>query len=431
MTPQEIYNTKKVTIDEALSHIRSGDCLAGGTYASEPVALYRRLHTIAGRVSDVRVWTANEMEDYPFLTEARYQPHFLCHSAFYGPTERAIHGAGRVSYSPWYLSQCGPNLVRADRPRVYMAAVAPMDEEGYFRLSSCLQWEYEAYDASEVHIFEVNPHVPRLKNSPRIHVSQITCLVESDLPVTHAPEVAVTEVERQIGAYAAELIRDGDTLQIGIGGTSNAVAEALCGKHDLGVHTELFSSPMGRLMEQGVINNSRKTLHPGKAVCALTWGSEDFYRFLHDNPDVELRPAAYVNDPFVIAQNDNMVSINTALQLDLTGQICSESLGPRQYSGTGGSTDFAMGVSRSRGGRGIIAVTSTARGGTVSRIQPTLSLGAVVSIQRNLVDYVVTEYGVAHLRHASLRQRAQRLIAIAHPDFRAELTRQAHDLLLW
>lgn len=431
MTHQEIYASKKVSVSEALSHIHSGDCIIGGTYASEPVQLYSQLHTITDRVRDVRVWLCNERDDFPFMTDPQYQQYFTFNSAFYGANERAMHSGGRVSYFPWYLSQVGTHLIEADRPRVYMAAAAPMDDEGYLYISPCLQWEYEAYAACDVLIFEINPHVPRLCGAPKVHISDVTCLIESDNPVSQAPEPKLGNTERQIAAYVADLIHDGDTLQFGIGSTSNAVAEALYSKHDLGIHTEMFSTPMGRLMEKGIINNSRKNFHPGKAVCAFAWGSQDFYRFIHDNPNIELLPSAYVNDPVNIGRNDNMVSINTALQIDLTGQICSESLGSRQYSGTGGATDFAAGVGRSKGGRGIIAITSTAKGGTVSRIQPFLTPGSVVSIQRNLVDYIVTEYGVAELRNTSIRQRAQRLIAIAYPDFRAELTQQAHDLLLW
>lgn len=431
MTNREIYESKTVTCREALSYIRSGDCIISGTYASEPVQLFSQLHTVTERARDLRVWLCNTQGDYPFMRESRYWEYFTYPCTFYGARERALHQSGRVSYYPWYLSQIGHHLIHTDPPNVYLAAAAPMDEDGYIAISPCLQWEYETYNTCDIRIFEINPHVPRMTNAPKVHISEVTCLIECDNPVSEVPEPKMSAIEQQIGAYAAELVRDGDTLQFGIGSTSNAVAEALYNKHDLGVHTEMFSTPMGRLMDKGIINNSKKNFHPGKAVCAFAWGSQEFYRFIHDNPDVELHPSAYVNDPVNIGRNDNMVSINTALQIDLTGQICSESLGTRQYSGTGGATDFASGAYRSRGGRGIIAVTSTAKGGTVSRIQPMLTPGSVVSIQRNLVDYIVTEYGVAKLRGASLRQRAQRLIAIAHPDFRKELTRQAHDLLIW
>ncbi|MBQ0037165.1 MAG: hypothetical protein KBS74_00665 [Clostridiales bacterium] len=276
MTNREIYESKKVTVTEALSHIHSGDCIISGTYAAEPVQLFSHLHTVTERVTDLRVWLCNTQGDYPFINDAQYWQHFTYHCAFYGAKERALHKSGRVSYFPWYLSQVGPHLVEADRPRVFLTAAAPMDEDGYLYISPCLQWEYEAYPACDVHIFEINPHVPRMTNAPKVHISEVTCLIECDNPVSEVPEPRMTAIEQQIGAYAAELVRDGDTLQFGIGGTSNAVAEALYGKHDLGVHTEMFSTSMGRLMETGVINNSRKNFHPGKAVCAFAWGSQDF-----------------------------------------------------------------------------------------------------------------------------------------------------------
>ena len=207
--------------------------------------------------------------------------------------------------------------------------------------------------------------------------------------------------------------------------------EALMDRHDLGIHTEMLTASMGKLLRAGVVNNARKNFNPGRSVATFVWGDQPLYDYLAENTSVCLRRAAWVNDPFHIAQNDNMVSVNTALQIDLTGQVCSESIGPRQFSGTGGASDFAYGAFHSRGGRGILAMTSTAKGGTVSKIQPVLTPGAVVSISRNLVDYVVTEYGIARLRNRTVRQRAENLIAVAHPDFRAELRREAGRLMLW
>ena len=247
---------------------------------------------------------------------------------------------------------------------------------------------------------------------------------------TSGLSVGYISPEAALGGALA-LVRDGDTIQIGLGNLSNAAADAMCGKYDLGIHTEILCSATGRLMAKGVVNNSRKNFHPGKTVCSFVWGDQDFYDFIDRNPDIELMPSSYVNDPYIIAQNHNMVSINTAVQIDLTGQICSESLGSRQYSGTGGATDFAAGAYMSPGGRGIVVITSTAKNGTVSKIQPILSPGSVVSISRNWVDCIVTEYGVAHLRGTTIRQRVERLIAIAHPDFRGELRRQADKLMLW
>ncbi len=227
------------------------------------------------------------------------------------------------------------------------------------------------------------------------------------------------------------MVHDGDTIQIGLGNLSNAVADALHDKNDLGIYTEIFSPSAGRLMEDGVVTNRRKNFHPGKTVCGFLWGDQSIYDFVDHNPDIELLSTSWVNDPYNIAQNDNMVSVNNALRIDLTGQVCSETLNGRQYSGTGGATDFAAGAYMSKGGRGIIVITSTAKNGAISKIQPVLPLGSAVSISHNWVDCIVTEYGVACLKGASIRQRVERLIAIAHPDFRAELRREAEKLMLW
>lgn len=211
----------------------------------------------------------------------------------------------------------------------------------------------------------------------------------------------------------------------------NAVGEALMDKHDLGIHTEMITSSMGKLLRAGVVTNTRKNFNPGKTIGAFAWGDQALYDYMAENTSICLRRAAWVNNPFNIAQNDNMVSVNAAIQVDLTGQICSESMGSRQFSGTGGASDFAYGAFHSKGGRGIIALTSTAKGGTISKIQPQLTPGSVVSISRNLTDYIVTEYGIAKIRDCTVRQRVNNLIAIAHPDFRAELRKQADELAIW
>jgi acyl-CoA hydrolase len=254
---------------------------------------------------------------------------------------------------------------------------------------------------------------------------------ETDEEIVYAPEYPADPVEAMIAKNVASLIHDGDTLQFGIGGLPGAVAKELLDRKDLGVHTEMLSTPMGMLMEAGVITNQRKNLNPGKSICTFMWGDRHFYEYVDNNPAISVLPASYVNDPFVIAQNDNMVSINSALEIDLTGQISSERMGFRQVSGTGGATDFAYGAFHSKGGRGIIAIRSTAKGGTVSKIQPGLTYGSVVSISRNLTDYVVTEYGIARLKDKSIRQRVEALIGIAHPDFRKDLKKQAEELMIW
>lgn len=430
MTPHQLYQEKRRTVEQALSLIHSGDTVIGATYVCEPVLLYRALHTIAPRVRDVTVWCGITKEVYPFYSDPAYHDTFFVNCIFYDPQARANHAGGHVSYLPFHMHQM-PGIMANQEPDVFMMAVPPMDAEGYFYLTPIQQFETEVFHAAKTRIFEVNPHIPFLPTGKRVHISEITCLIESDCGISYAPEFMPSAVEQQAAANAAALVRDGDTIQIGLGNLSNAVADALHDKNDLGIYTEIFCAPAGRLMQRGVVTNRRKNFHPDKTVCGFLWGDQPFYDFLDHNPDIELLPSAYVNDPYHIAQNDNMVSINTALQIDLTGQVCSETLNGRQYSGTGGATDFAAGAYMSRGGRGIVVITSTAKNGTVSKIQPMLSLGSVVSISRNWVDCIVTEYGVAHLKGANIRQRVERLIAIAQPDFRAELRREADRLMLW
>ena len=430
MTSRELYQQRLGTVEDALSLIHSGSTVIGGTYACEPVLLYRALHTIAPRVRDVTVWTCITKEKYPFYSDPAYRDNFFVNSIFYDSQARDNHTNGHVSYIPAHLHQLGRSIADA-RPDVFAAAVPPMDEDGYFYLSPVMQIECDAFAAAKTRVFEVNPHVPLLLTGQKIHVSQVDCLIESDCPVSNSPEFTPTDADLQAAANAAALVRDGDTIQIGLGNLSNAVADALHAKNDLGIYTEIFCTSAGRLMADGIATNRRKNFHTGRTVCAFAWGDQPFYDFIDHNPDIELLPASWVNDPCNIAQNDNMVSINTALQIDLTGQVCSETLHGRQYSGTGGATDFAAGAYMSKGGRGIVVITSTVKNGTISKIQPTLSPGSVVSISRNWVDCIVTEYGVAHLRGANIRQRVERLIAIAHPDFRAELRQEADRLMLW
>ena len=431
MTVQELYRSKLTTPEQALRHIRSGDVVVPGTYTGEPVLLMRNLHTIAPYVRDVKVWTSPLLEDYPFFADETYAASFTQLSFFYGRHHRALHPTGRVSYMPLNMDWMGTGIVERERPRVFLCNAAPMDENGYLCLNPALQIEQEIFDAAECLILEVNPNLPRAGGAIRVHISKVAALVESDCPIFEAPTSTISDTERQIAEFVSPLIRDGDTIQIGLGNASNAVAESLTNKHDLGIHTELLSASLGKLMECGAVNNSKKNLNPGKAICGFTWGDRHFYDFLDGHPDVELHSMRYVADPGVICQNDNMVSVNTAMQIDLTGQVCSESMGHMQYSGTGGALDFAMGAYRAKGGRGIIALPSTAKGGTVSRIQLFLDRGAQVSITRNVTDYIVTEYGVAKLRGATIRERAQRLIAIAHPNFRKELEEQAKEFMLW
>lgn len=431
MTKREIYESKFISIPEALEKIRSGDTIAVGHYGNEPRNLLRQLHTIRDRVEDVTVWINNPSEEYPFIMDNRLKGRIDLLSAFYGAPLRKIHPSGRVSFAPHNMHSLSQTIIETKKPTVFMAAVTPLDEYGYVCMSMSQQMEREMMQVADLVIFEVNENIPKTIGTIQIPVEKVDFFVKAEGDISAAPEYPITEVQQKIAQNVASLIRDGDTIQLGIGGLPNAIADALMDKKDLGVHTEMFSDAMGKLMEAGVINNYRKNMHPGQSICAFAWGSKDFCKYIDRNPLIRVLPVSYVNDPFVIAQNDHMVSVNSALQMDLTGQVCSESLGFQQFSGTGGAFDFAYGAFHSKGGRGILALASTAKGGTVSRIQPGLTPGSVVSISRNIVDYVVTEYGIAHLRGKTVRQRRDALIAIAHPDFRQQLREEADKLMIW
>ena len=427
---EELYRSKVVTVDQALSRIKSGDIIGAGLMGNEPQTLLRNLHTIADRVENVTVWFNLTCELYQFISDNSLRGKIDMISGFYGPEMRMAHKAHRVSIVPTDLH----NMARAymGRPlNVFLTACTPPDEDGYVSLSNSTQHEVEMLDYADMLICEVNPLLPHINGQTKFPIEKVECFVETSNPVPGVGAIPITDVERKIASYVLELVEDGDCIQLGIGGMPNAVGEALVCKKDLGIHTEMITSSMGMLMQKGVVTNERKNIHKGVSIGAFAHGSPELYKYLDYNPIVEIKPAAYVNNPFVIAQNDHMVSINTALQIDLTGQVCSESIGLTQFSGTGGASDFAYGAFHSKGGKGIIAVNSTAKGGTVSRIQPFLTPGSVVSIRRNNVDYIVTEYGIAHLKFKSVSERLNELINIAHPDFRQELRKQAEDLHIW
>jgi 4-hydroxybutyrate CoA-transferase len=304
---------------------------------------------------------------------------------------------------------------------VALIQVSPPDEHGFCSFGVGVECTKAAADAARVVIAQVNPLMPRVLGDNFIHVRKITHFVEANDPLAELPRVRMSPAFEDIGRNVASLIEDGATLQLGIGGIPDAVLHFVRDRKHLGVHTEMFSDGMVELVEQGIVTNEKKTLHPGKIVASFVLGTRPLFDFIHNNPIVEFHPSDYVNDPFVIAQNDNMVAVNSAIEVDLTGQVCSDSIGDTIYSGFGGQVDFIRGASRARNGRAIIALLSTAKNGEISRISTVLEEGAGVVTSRADVHYVVTEFGVADLFGRSLRERAKALIAIAHPKFREEL----------
>jgi acyl-CoA hydrolase len=314
---------------------------------------------------------------------------------------------------------------------VVFAMASSMNEQGWFALSLGTDYTMAAVAKARVIILEVNPNVPFAHGACHVHVSHIHGLVESSEPVIEVGLPNIGPVQEAIGKYVADMIDDGSTLQIGYGGIPDAVVMQLTHKRDLGVHTEMLGDGILSLVECGAINNSKKTLLPGRMVATFALGSKKLYDFMHHNPMVEMHPSNFTNDPYNAGLNDNLVSINASLQVDLLGQCGSESIAHLPYSGTGGQVDFVRAANRSRGGKSFIVLPSTAKDGSISRIVPTLTPGTLATTSKNDVNYVVTEYGVAQLRGKSARQRAQALIAIAHPDFRAELRAAADRMCVF
>ena len=313
---------------------------------------------------------------------------------------------------------------------VVFALCSPMDDHGYFSISLGADYTMAALSKAHAIVLEVNPNVPFANGDCHVHISQVTALIEDDAPVLEVGLPKIGPVQEAIGKYVADMIDDGSTLQIGYGGIPDAVVMQLTDKKDLGVHTEMLGDGIMSLVEKGVVNCSRKNFNKGKIIATFALGSKKLYQFMHRNPAVEMHPASLTNDPYVAGQNDNLHAINATMQIDFIGQCGSESLGFAPYSGTGGQTDFVRAANRSKGGKAFIVLPSTAKNDTISRIAPVLSPGTHVSTSKNDINYVVTEFGVAQLRGKSVQQRCAALIAIAHPNFRAELREAAKKMKL-
>ncbi|MDQ7030943.1 MAG: acetyl-CoA hydrolase/transferase C-terminal domain-containing protein [Ardenticatenia bacterium] len=423
-----LYRRKVTDPATAVAAVSSGHRIYLGGGAGVPQVLVNALVERAEHLRDVEVVHILHFGPAPYV-KPECQGHLRHNALFIGANVREAVQAGRADYTPVFLSDI-PSLFRSGRLPLDFACiqVSPPDEHGFCSFGVEVGCTKPAAEAARVVVAEVNQQMPRTLGDSFIHVRNIDVIVEVDYPLPEAPQGGSTEVHRRIGERIAEMIPDGATLQLGIGSIPDAVLANLRHHRDLGIHTELFSDGVVALVEAGVITGARKTLHRGKVVAGFLFGSRRLYEFVADNPIIELHPTDYVNDPYIIAQHDHMVSINSALEVDLTGQVAADSIGPRLFSGVGGQLDFVRGAARSRGGMPIIALPATAKGGTISRIVPTLKPGAGVTTTRYDVHYVVTEYGVAELHGKSVRERAQALIRIAAPQFRDELTRQAKAL---
>lgn len=427
-TPHQLYQQKLTTPDEALRLVRDGDMIVVPTGVGEPPALLTALSNQRQQFNDVKVAQILAMRKFGYFDQE--SAHHVRHaSLFFGGASRASGQGGWCDFIPNYFSELPGLIEQGLTPAdVVFAMASPMNEQGWFALSLAVDYTMAAVAKARAIVLEVNPNVPFAHGQCHVHVSQVTALVESGEAILEVGLPKIGAVQEAIGKYVADMIDDGSTLQIGYGGIPDAVVMQLTSKHDLGIHTEMIGDGILTLIEAGAVTNRKKTFMPGKMVATFALGSQKLYKFLHHNPMIEMHPSNFTNDPYLAAQNDKLMTINATLQIDLLGQCGSESIAHLPYSGTGGQVDFVRAGNRSRGGKSFIVLPSTAKDNTISRIVPMLTPGTHATTSKNDINYVVTEYGVAQLRGKSAKQRAQALIAIAHPDFRASLRAEANRM---
>lgn len=427
-----IYKSKLITIEQVADLIKSDSDIIVAQCASEPQGCMSKFHLAKDRVKDVKVFSVLTLKPYDFYMKPEMKGHFELCSWFHAPGSRQAikEGAGTVTYVPNMLHRAATDRLKVRKPHMFVGTCTPPDEKGFVSLSLGITYEKDIIEHADIVVLEVNDHLPRTFGDTHLHINDVTYFVKhSQVPPT-LPSPVLDDDAKRIGANIAKLVDDGSTIQLGIGEIPNAVALALTDKKDLGVHTEMMVDSMMELYEMGVVTNKKKSLYKDKFVCTFAMGSEKMYKWLDNNPAVEFLRGRIVNDPCVIRQNYKMVSINTCITIDFTGQVASESIGINQYSGTGGQTDTAEGAVEGFDGLGksIIACRSTARGGTISTIVPVLAEGSAVTLHRSHTDWVVTEHGSARLTGLTVRERTRALIGIAHPKFRDELTAQAEKM---
>ncbi|NMM15509.1 MAG: acetyl-CoA hydrolase/transferase family protein [Rhodoferax sp.] len=425
MSVQDQYQKKRGTVEDAIDQVKNGDFIIVPTGVGEPPTLLTALSEQRRRFHGVKVGQILAVRKYGYI-DPETVDHVRHVAFFFGGASRAGGQQGWIDFIPSYFSEMPSLIERNQIPAdVVFSMASPMDSHGYFSLSLGADYTMAAVAKARAVVLEVNPNVPFANGNCHVHISQVTALIESSEPVLEVGLPKIGPVQVAIGKYVADMIDDGSTLQIGYGGIPDAVVMQLTSKHDLGIHTEMIGDGILTLVESGAVTNRKKTYLPGKMVATFALGSKKLYQFMERNPALEIHPVDFTNDPYLAAKNDKLMAINATLQIDLLGQCGSESLGHLPYSGTGGQTDFVRAANRSRGGKAFIVLPATAKDDTITRIVPTLTPGTHVSTSKNDINYVVTEFGVAQLRGKTAKQRAQELISIAHPDFRAELTAAA------
>lgn len=423
---KELYSEKISSATDALNAVKSGDRVVIGHACGEPQLLVESLVEQADRLRNVEIVHMVAMGPAKYAHPSM-RDSFRHNALFVGAMTRKAVEEKRGDYTPCFFHEI-PRLFKSGLLPVDVALIqiAPPDNSGYASLGVSVDYTLPAAESAKIVIAQVNENMPQT-NGSKIAIDKITYLVEGNMPLIELAAPLIGDVEKGIGKNVAELVPDGATLQLGIGAIPDAVLLFLKDKKHLGIHSEMFSDGVVALAEAGVIDNSRKNLHTNQFIATFLMGTKRLYDFVHNNPNVQMLSVDYVNDPYIAGQNDNLISINSALQVDLMGQVNAEMIGNRQFSGIGGQMDFVRAASRSAGGKSIIALPSTASSGKISRITCELDCGAAVSTSRNDVHYVVTEFGIADLRGKNLRERARALIAIAHPAFRDSLLFEAEE----
>ena len=414
------YRARCMSAEGALGQIRDGDRVVTSFGCGEPRGVERALQTLYKQFHNVEIINMLMLGDTPWVSD-EMRGHFTYHSFFASGSNRKAIAGGTAEFTTCHFYEIPMVLREIIRPRVAIMTASPPDKDGYVSLGTNADYIESTLSYADVKIAQVNRFMPFTYGKARKHVTEFDCFVECDEPLPEVKSAPISETERKIGEYCASLVHDGDCLQLGIGGIPNAICEALKDKKDLGLHSEMVGDGVVDLLKSGVINNRKKNIHNGKTVLGFAFGTQKLFDYIGGNPDVEMYPIEYVNHPLVIAQNDNMVSINSCIEIDLMGQVVSDTIGIHQFSGVGGQVDFVRGATMSHGGRSIIALTSTAKQNSISKIVAKITDHSAVTTTRNDVNFVVTEFGIAQLKGRTMKERARALISIAHPNFRPAL----------
>lgn len=429
MNPKEIYKSKLISIDDLLKKIKSDETIVVGLGGAQPFGFLSNLHKIKDKVSNVKIITCLLLKNYEFLKYCgKENTSFILESWYLSDFERKVYNEGRATFIPNNLHRAAIEKIKNEKIDYIITSATPLDEKGFFSLSLSLIYEKEMIENAKNVILEINENLPRTFGDTNLSINDVDFVYENNIPLIEFPFIEPTEIEKRIGEFISDLIEDGSTIQLGIGGIPNAITKFIMNKKNLGIHTEMITDGMVDLIEAGVVTNKEKTLWKDKTIGAFALGTKKLYNFINNNLSVEIHRGSIVNDPYIVRKNNKMVSINTSLMVDITGQVCSESFGPKQYTGTGGQLDMHRGASMSEGGKAIIALRSTAKNGEISTIVPILPEGSYITVPRQDVDIIVTEFGVAHLKGKSIKDRALSLINIAHPDFRDKLKFEAKKL---